>query len=262
MLVPYRYNGPGSDQAQEVRLLQIQHHSISIKQDQKASGSCRALREEARIEWPQDDSDDDERDQRAGKPGQPEALPGLRKGLHNVGYVVWQSSFILAELLLRHPPFGTWPDVSVVDLGTGTGTVGIALALAGADVTLTDLPHITPLTKENVDINCDVCRHRARVKDLVWGQPVEALAVRPDLITAADVLYDEAYHADLLESIEQLSSPHTLTYISYRKRSIVEEGFRELAAAAGYAVEEVGTEHLHTEFRNGSYAVLRLCKLG
>jgi hypothetical protein len=32
--------------------------------------------------------------------------------------------------------------------------VGIALALAGADALLVDLPHITPLTRANVDANC------------------------------------------------------------------------------------------------------------
>ena len=44
-----------------------------------------------------------------------------REDLSRVGLVVWQSAFVLAELLLRHPPFGQWHDVRVVDLGTGTG---------------------------------------------------------------------------------------------------------------------------------------------
>ncbi len=35
--------------------------------------------------------------------------------------VVWQSAFVLAEYLLRAPPFGQWADVRAVDLGTGTG---------------------------------------------------------------------------------------------------------------------------------------------
>ena len=47
--------------------------------------------------------------------------------LSHVGLVVWQSAFVLAELLLRQPPFGQWHDVRVVDLGTGTGA---ALGLA------------------------------------------------------------------------------------------------------------------------------------
>ena len=41
--------------------------------------------------------------------------------LEHVGLVVWQSAFVLAEYLLRHPPFGQWDDVHTVDLGAGTG---------------------------------------------------------------------------------------------------------------------------------------------
>ena len=35
------------------------------------------------------------------------------------------------------------------------GVVGISLAMAGAKVTLTDLPHITPLTSQNLALNAD-----------------------------------------------------------------------------------------------------------
>jgi hypothetical protein len=143
--------------------------------------------------------------------------------------------------------------------------VGIALALAGAEVTLTDLPHVTPLTQLNVDSNCDPGRQRATVLDLRWGQPAPpagAARLLPDMITAADVLYDEATHGDLLATIEQLSSPHTLTYIAYKKRAAAEEEFWDRAAAAGFAVQQLPPEALHAEFQDGSYVVLRLCKLG
>ena len=59
----------------------------------------------------------------------PESLKYLRtadgdkagENLEHVGLVVWQSAFVLAEYLLRHPPFGQWDDVHAVDLGAGTG---------------------------------------------------------------------------------------------------------------------------------------------
>ena len=44
-----------------------------------------------------------------------------KEHLDHVGLVVWQSAFVMAEYLLRHPPFGQWHDVHAVDLGTGTG---------------------------------------------------------------------------------------------------------------------------------------------
>jgi hypothetical protein len=42
--------------------------------------------------------------------------------LSNVGLVVWQSAFVLADYLVAHPPFGMWRNVSAIDLGAGTGT--------------------------------------------------------------------------------------------------------------------------------------------
>jgi len=38
-----------------------------------------------------------------------------------VGLVVWQAGFVLADLLLRRPPFGSWHGATVLDLGCGTG---------------------------------------------------------------------------------------------------------------------------------------------
>ena len=51
----------------------------------------------------------------------PAPAEGETEDLSHVGLVVWQSAFLLAELLTRAPPFGAWGDVRVVDLGTGTG---------------------------------------------------------------------------------------------------------------------------------------------
>lgn len=38
-----------------------------------------------------------------------------------MGLVVWQAGFVLADLLLRRPPFGSWHGAQVLDLGCGTG---------------------------------------------------------------------------------------------------------------------------------------------
>lgn len=43
------------------------------------------------------------------------------ESLEDVGKVVWQSGFLLADYLIRKPPFGEWAGVRVIDLGAGTG---------------------------------------------------------------------------------------------------------------------------------------------
>eukprot|EP00983_Pelagomonas_calceolata_P002219 75303-Pelagomonas_calceolata.AAC.1 len=55
-----------------------------------------------------------------------------------------------------------------------TGITGIALALAGARVMLTDLPHILPLTRENVTANLRPI-HAAMVAEHRWGSDATPL---------------------------------------------------------------------------------------
>lgn len=52
-----------------------------------------------------------------------------KEALENVGLVVWQSAFVLAEFLMAHSPMGAWHDVRAVDLGTGTGKLKMPFIL-------------------------------------------------------------------------------------------------------------------------------------
>jgi predicted nicotinamide N-methyase len=137
------------------------------------------------------------------------------------------------------------------------GVVGIALALAGADVTLTDLSHVTPLTRENVAANCQsplvraevcyaFCTHIVssecglktrrswgasaannggmcfhQVVDYAWSEDVDALPGAPDIITGADVVYQQEHFAALLKTLQRLAAPHTLIYLAFRLRGAV-----------------------------------------
>jgi hypothetical protein len=122
------------------------------------------------------------------------------------------------------------------------------LALAGADVTLTDLAHITPLTQENADINASRCAVKPTVTPYMWGTPVSDIQAatqqqqqqmqqaqqeerpsaggleqqqqRPwDVIVAADVLYEPQYYDKLLSSLLQLCPSSTAAADSAEQQS-------------------------------------------
>jgi hypothetical protein len=260
-VVPFKLAGPAADQESEERLLQVRglaacphwphccsaaacpdkpgrllrlsplpplpqlcHITLRFRQRPAASRAARHLREGPRVEWPQDDAED-----------AAAAAAGAKPDLSNVGLVVWSSSVVLADLLLRRPPMGAWPGVRVLELvgaggvggqggrqgvsrcracglqaegldqdracrpnpslpprpppqGAGTGVTGMFLAAAGARAVLTDRPHITHLTRENVAANCAGGGGAAGaplVVDYSWGEPAAALRGRVAAAAAA-----------------------------------------------------------------------------
>ncbi|KAI8463651.1 MAG: hypothetical protein J3K34DRAFT_475003 [Monoraphidium minutum] len=275
-VVQFKVAGVAADPTAEERLLQVGPYSLLLRQSPGESGAARHLAEGARVEWPQDDAED-----------AAAAAAGAGPDLRNVGLVVWSSGFVLADFLLRRPPLGAWPG------GAGTGVCGLFLAAAGPRVILTDLPHITPLTRANTAAN--LCRGGAGgaaaaplVADYEWGKPAAELAGRVaaaaaeaacggpqqqqggagpdheityDLIVGADVLYEPRAHAALLASLTALSAPHTQVYLCYRRRGLGEEAFEAAAAAAGWAAQAAPPELLHPEFQGGEYALLALCQI-
>lgn len=178
----------------------------------------------------------------------------------NVGLIVWRSAFVLAEYLLRLKPFPTWSDVGCVELGCGVGVLGIALAMAGANVIMTDLEHITPLAQENADLNSAVTKGDLKVVTFPWGEDPQAAGLHPpDLLVAADVLYEPQYYDKLLDSLVRLHGPQTKTYLCYRHRgSYLEETFEGRARAAGFRVEKVPDDQLGTDYQGQGFQLYQL----
>lgn len=102
----------------------------------------------------------------------------------------------------------------------------------------------------------------AQVLDYSWGSDLpEACQEQPDIITGADVIYEEQHFAALLKSIYLLSASHTLTYLAFRIRGRGEEKFTGMLEESGFAVQLIPTSSLHEEYRSGEYRILRVCRV-
>ncbi|KAI3430750.1 hypothetical protein D9Q98_009162 [Chlorella vulgaris] len=156
----------GRQEGLECRRFEVAGVAVELRQDVRGSGALRPL----------DDDRVCERDSGREDP-MPASTPTADE-LPQVGLVVWQAGFVLADYLLRRPPYGAWHGTSVLDLGCGTGLVGICLALAGAEVLLSDQPHITPLAELNMQANLVPGLHRARVVPYTWGEGNAAAALQ------------------------------------------------------------------------------------
>lgn len=70
------------------------------------------------------------------------------------------------------------------------------------------------------------CRHCGAVEQVVdyaWGDDVEVLrpgGTAPDIITGADIIYEEQHYPALLATLRRLAAPHTLVYLASRLRGI------------------------------------------
>lgn len=131
----------------------------------------------------------------------------------NLSLSTWGASLILADHLHKVSlPFDpSTRHVRILELGAGTGLVGLAAAaLWKAEVTLTDLPPIVPGLEANVALNSEALKKRGSTGlsgSLDWTYPERIVFTdskeiapddgKPQVILAADVIYDED-HPELL----------------------------------------------------------------
>lgn len=136
-----------------------------------------------------------------------------------LSFQLWPAATTLVTLLDLHrsnptnSPFSsilpTTP-LRILELGSGTGLVGIAAAVAlGANVTVTDLPHVLPNLQFNADANADALALHGgtvHVAPLSWGETgdVGIIGRDFDLILASDVVYHDHLYEPLLQTLRFL----------------------------------------------------------
>ena len=125
----------------------------------------------------------------------------------------WASGQVLGQYILERPELVAGK--TVVDLGAGSGVAGIAAALAGASqVTACDIdPDALEAAKVNANANGVAL---ATLNDL------DRLTFQPDVILAADVLYDPDNYP-LLEALKARCSEILLA--DSRVKVLPAEGF-------------------------------------
>jgi predicted nicotinamide N-methyase len=135
-----------------------------------------------------------------------------------ISFQLWPAATSLVNLLDHHRRdptnsplsstlMGHRRPLNILELGSGTGLVGIAAAATlGANVTLTDLPHVIPNLRFNADANTSVLTLNGgavHVAPLSWGEAddVELIGRDFDLVLASDVVYHDHLYDPLLETL-------------------------------------------------------------
>lgn len=138
-----------------------------------------------------------------------------------LSFQLWPAATTLVSLLDNHRchPTTTSPlsallntiqsprRLRILELGSGTGLVGIAAAaILGANVTVTDLPHVIPNLRFNAEANSSVLAVHGGSVDVAalgWGENEHMVAIGRefDLIIGSDVVYHDHLYQPLIETL-------------------------------------------------------------
>lgn len=100
-------------------------------------------------------------------------------------------------------------NLRVLELGAGTGMVGVLAARLGGNVTLSDLLHVLPNLRINVELNqkeVEAAGGSLDVQMLRWGfeEDIAPLGAPFDLILASDCVYHDTLFEPLMKTLKWL----------------------------------------------------------
>ena len=157
------------------------------------------------------------------------------------GALLWDSSVVIADYLIRHHSQLLEPNSRCVELGCGLSLPGLVAARLGYRVVLTDRVEVLPLARSSAALNG--LNQSVRIAPLCWGNAAEASAITPpkvDCLLLADTLYEEELCAPLVQTLLDLSDPTTLILLAYDTaigRWGAYDSFWECAKSAGFKAE-------------------------
>ena len=196
------------------------------------------------------------------------------------GATVWPAAHVLAKYLERRYGERGLAGFRVVDLGSGTGVAGIIAAALGAEAFLTDQEQLLFLMRENAERFARNARGAtettATAAAAVTVAPVEVATVKPasdtvhvltydwgmvddelappvDVVLVSDCVLPKLYPIEpLVDAIDRLSGPETVTIMSYEHRHYQafdpRRRFEELAAARGLVKTDIPQAQQHPIF--------------
>ena len=188
------------------------------------------------------------------------------------GATVWPAAHVLAKYLERRFGERGLKGSRAVDLGSGTGVAGIVAAALGAEAFLTDQEQLLFLMRENAERFARNARfadettaaataaagakptsEAVHVLTYDWGMEDGELAPPVDVVLVSDCVLPKLYPIEpLVDAIDRLSGPETVTIMSYEHRHYQafdpRRRFEELAAGRSLVKTDIPQAEQHPIF--------------
>ncbi|KAK9381474.1 putative methyltransferase-domain-containing protein [Kockiozyma suomiensis] len=178
----------------------------------------------------------------------------IKESVSDLPGKIWDSAFFVSTAVFEYSR--DKDSFNILDLSTGNGAVGLSTLIRIQTIfpnketrlTLTDLEEALPLITENVkDLkNQYSIADVINIQEYIWGRSVQKLIQAPfDVIVACDLIYENEFFSDLVNSLDDLCTPgKTRIFIGYKNRGLTIEEKNNLwdSLRAKFTVERISVK--------------------